>query len=211
MTRCAAVLSGMLGIALALLPGSALALIQTDNERTPTWDNFSIRTNNATNERGAYLGMAMFCDFPEQYRPHKPNPRWEQERPWRSHFVERVNPNFSHCHVRVFVVLPQTGTDFDLEATLEMAFETALPPALQPSAGGTRTITMTQKILTSRRFALPELSGSPRQKVTFRLQINGKILGQIESEIDPGFTLRINEIRRHERSDQPIRRQWDPQ
>lgn len=206
MRRVLATLALALG-ASASLP--ALALLQTSNDRTPTWTMFKVRAMGDA-ERGAFLGLGLFCQFPEQYPPKTPNPRWETERPMRPHFVEHLNPKFTGCAIRPFVVLPQF-TDYKIPAEYEFEFEKQLPPGFEPYRTGERTARVPTNLAESRgrQLPVPELAGTPDQQVVLRFSIFGKQLSQIGFRIDSRYALRIQEYDRTAADKPPhVFRQW---
>jgi hypothetical protein len=205
-----ALLAFAVAMAVALPPLPVLALVQTTNERTPTWITFPHWVKSSAPGDAVYRGMALFCEFPEQFAPRTPNPRWAEERPWRLHFVERMNPAFSRCLIRVFATWPEF-VDPEIQAVLRLTFEKALPPKIGLAPVGDRQVEMKQFIFQREgtRFRLPDLTGSPDQGVTLQLTIHGKLVGEVGMQIDSNHVLRIREIRRQDLDDSPIRRGWD--
>lgn len=204
--RVLAALSLALGVG---VPMSAFALLQTSNDRTPTWTMFKVHAMGDA-ERGAFLGLGLFCQFPEQYPPKVPNPRWETERPMRPHFVEHLNPKFMGCKIRPFVELPQF-TDFKIPTEYEFEFEKQLPPGFEPYRTGERTARILTNLKESRgrQLAVPELAGTPDQQVVLRFSIFGKQLSQIGFRIDSGYSLRFYEYDRTAADKPPyVFRQW---
>ena len=205
----ARLLSRLLVAALMLPAAPALALVQTGAERMPTWVTFPHRVHPKAREEALYRGMALFCEFPEQIPPRTPNPRWEDERPWRLHFVERMNPAFSRCLLRVFFSRPEF-VDHEIEAVLRMEFEKSVPPKLGLAPTGERVVELKQRIfLENGRFPLPEFTGSPDQGVRLSLTVHGKLVGEVDLQVDSRHVLRIREVRRQDLNDAPIRRGWD--
>ncbi len=196
-----------LAIAAATMPG-AHALVQTSQERAPTSIPFAHRMNGT--EGALYAGMALFCEFPEQFAPDRPNPRWEDERPWRLHFVERLNPAFSRCMIRTFIRRPEF-VDHEIQAVMRFEFEKAIPPKMGLAPVGDRQVEMKQAIFLDQgtRFRLPDFTGSPDQAMKIQLRIHGKLVGEVELQVDSKHTLRIREVRRPDLNDAPIRRAWD--
>jgi len=205
----ARLLSRLLVAALLLPAVPAQALVQTGAERMPTWVTFPHRVSQKAREEALYRGMALFCEFPEQIPPRTPNPRWEDERPWRLHFVERMNPAFSRCLIRVFFSRPEF-VDHEIEAALRLEFEKAVPPKFGIAPAGERAVELRQRIfLEHGRFRLPEFTGSPDQGVKLSLTIHGKLVGEVDLQVDSRHVLRIHEVRRQDLNDAPIRRGWD--
>lgn len=203
-------------LALAVLTGlvaapPAHALLETGGDRTPTWTSFRVHER-GTQEKAAFFGLGAFCQFPEQFAPKRPNPRWESERPFRQHFVEHLNPAFSGCLLRPFVAMPQFH-DFKIPAQMVFEFEKSLPPGFQPHASGSRTATFTSNFAVAggRVFRLPELQGAQDQAVTVRFSVFGKPLSEIGFRIDSGYTLDFQQYDRASDDEAPAwRRQWVP-
>jgi len=202
-------LAGLAVVAIVLPAPPSHALVQTGSERMPTWVTFPHRVNPKAREEALYRGMALFCEFPEQIAPRTPNPRWEDERPWRLHFVERMNPAFSRCLIRVFFSRPEF-VDHEIEAVLRMEFEKTVPPKLGLAPAGERGVELKQRIfLEHGRFRLPDFTGSPDQGVKLSLTVHGKLVGEVDLQVDARHVLRIREVRRQDLNDAPIRRGWD--
>lgn len=170
-------------------PLAVPALMQTDNDRTPTWTTFSVRQL-GQKEEGAFFGLGAMCQFPEQFAPKRPNPRWETERPSRPHFVEHLNPGFSGCVFKPYLALPQF-MDRHVPAELRFEFGRSLPSGFKPFASGERTAIMRSNLAESvgRRFKLPDLSDAEDQSVRVSFSVWGKELTDIRFRIDRGYRL----------------------
>ena len=166
---CRALFAFTVAMVAALPPLPALALVQTTNERTPTWITFAHRVKSSAPGDAVYRGMALFCEFPEQFAPRTPNPRWAEERPWRLHFVERMNPAFSRCLIRVFATWPEFA-DPEIEAVLRLTFEKALPPKIGLVPVGDRQVEMKQFIV------LAALSSHPSDSALRLLLQDGRFI-----------------------------------
>lgn len=183
--------------AMALLaPLPADALLQTDNDRTPTWTTFRVHAQ-GPHERGAFFGLGASCQFPEQFAPKRVNPRWESERPLRPHFVEHLNPAFSGCVLKPYMVLPEF-MDRQVPAMLTFEFEKSVPKGFLPYATGPRQAVVRSNLAEQqgRRFALPDLSDAQDQAVTVSFSVFDKRLTTIGLRIDRNYTLEFHEYRR---------------
>jgi len=190
---------------------SAVALQQTNNDRTPTWTSFNVRALDK-DEKGAFFNLGMFCSFPEQFPPKRPNPRWDNERPLRQHFVENLNPAFSGCFLKPVVAMPQFF-DFNIPAEMQFEFEKSLPSGFQPFSSGLRQATLRSNFAENRGriFKIPELQGSPDQEVVVRFYIFGKKLTEISFRIDFSYTLNFYKYDRATDDQHPyLFRQWVP-
>lgn len=189
----------------------ALAIQQTNNDRTPTFTSFKVRTL-GNEEQGAFFTLGMFCSFPEQFPPKKPNPRWDNERPLRQHFVEHLNPAFSDCFLKPTVAMPQFF-DFNIPAEIQFEFEKSLPSGFQPFSSGLRQATLRSNFAENRGriFKIPELQGSPNQEVIVRFYIFGKKLTEISFQINLSYTLNFYKYDRDTDDQHPyLFRQWVP-
>lgn len=200
----------VLGLAaMVLWPLPAAALLQTDNDRTPTWTTFRVRAQ-VQDERGAFFGLGASCQFPEQFAPKRPNPRWESERPLRPHFVEHFNPAFAGCVLKPFLALPAL-MDFDVPAALSFEFEKAVPRGFKPFATGPRTAVMRSNLAEhrGRQFAMPDLSDAQDQGVQVTFSVFDKPLTTIGLRIDRSYTLDFHEYRRPSDDREPrLIRDW---
>ena len=190
----------------------AFGLQQTGNDRTPTWTTFKVRSL-GNEERGAFFGLGAFCQFPEQFAPKRPNPRWENERPFRKHFVERFNPAFSGCFLKPFVSIPDLSYDFKIPAEFHFEFEKSLPIGFQPHASGMRQAIIRTNLAENRGkvISLPEMQGTPDQTVVLSFYIFGKKLTEIEFLIDSSYILNFHQYRREADDQIPyVIRQWEP-
>lgn len=202
----------LLGVTLALGMGAwlpAAALLQTSNDRTPTWTMFKVRAM-GDQERGAFFAVGALCVFPEQYPPKRPNPRWETERPSRPHFVEHLNPAFIRCVFRPFVAMPEFY-DPKIPVEYEFEFEKQVPRGFEPHRTGERSARVLTNLADGNggRLEVPDLAGSPDQQVVLRFSIFGKRLSEIGFRIDNRYTLQIREFDRAAADKPPyVLRQW---
>jgi hypothetical protein len=190
---------------------SAVALQQTNNDRTPTWVSFKARALEK-NETGAFFALGMFCSFPEQFPPKRPNPRWDNERPLRQHFVEKLNPAFLGCFLKPVVAMPEFF-DFKIPAEMQFNFEKSLPSGFEPFSSGTLQATLRSNFAENRGriFKIPELQGSPDQQVIVTFSIFGKKLTEISFIIDSSYTLNFYQYDRATDDQRPyLFRQWLP-